>query len=394
LDTAHSGAKFGQVQFTTNDPDAASFEFNISGNVTGSTGNTPVLTLPGPALSYIATAPPRVLDPFASVSDPDSPNFAGGSLAVDPAGNWTADDRLAIRHQGSSAGQIGVTGAAVTYGGATIGSITSGNGDTNASLVMSLNANATLSAVQALLRNITYSDVSDSPSTLRRYVRFTLTDNTANLSNQPVKTVSFDTYPKPKVNVASFAYDTAPHAITFQFSTNVSPSLSPADLTVVNRAGGAALTTTLAGYDGTDTARFTFPSLPGGLLPDGSYRATLAAAGVNDSAGAPLALDQVVDFFVLTGDANHDRTVDTVDFNTLAANFSNSEKTFAQGDFNYDGTVDTVDFNLLAANFSKVLAAPSTLAASPVGAVARGASAPTTENVPLKQSLVEALLED
>jgi len=54
------------------------------------------------------------------------------------------------------------------------------------------------------------------------------------------------------------------------------------------------------------------------------------------------------------GDANIDKTVDTVDFNILAANFSGTAKIWTQGDFNGDETVDTIDFNLLASNFSLV----------------------------------------
>ena len=57
--------------------------------------------------------------------------------------------------------------------------------------------------------------------------------------------------------------------------------------------------------------------------------------------------------------------MDTVDFNILAANFSQSGKTFSQGNFDYDstGSVDTIDFNLLAANFGKMLA-PASVSAS------------------------------
>src|SRR5262249_19806855 len=57
--------------------------------------------------------------------------------------------------------------------------------------------------------------------------------------------------------------------------------------------------------------------------------------------------------YTLTGDADVSGTVDTIDFNRLAASFSQTGKMWSNGDFNYDGTVDTVDFNLLAANFSK-----------------------------------------
>src|SRR4029077_19803062 len=67
--------------------------------------------------------------------------------------------------------------------------------------------------------------------------------------------------------------------------------------------------------------------------------------------------------YALYGDANVDRTVDTVDFNLLTASFSLTGKQWTDSDFNYDGTVDSVDFNLLAANFSQVL--PGDAAAGP-----------------------------
>ena len=59
--------------------------------------------------------------------------------------------------------------------------------------------------------------------------------------------------------------------------------------------------------------------------------------------------------YVNYGDANLDRTVDTIDFNLLAANFGQSDVVWGAGNFNYDGGVDTVDFNLLASNFAKTL---------------------------------------
>jgi autotransporter-associated beta strand protein len=56
------------------------------------------------------------------------------------------------------------------------------------------------------------------------------------------------------------------------------------------------------------------------------------------------------------GDANLDGKVDTLDFNSLAANFGGSSKVWTQADFNYDGVVDTLDFNFLASNFGQQLA--------------------------------------
>jgi autotransporter-associated beta strand protein len=72
---------------------------------------------------------------------------------------------------------------------------------------------------------------------------------------------------------------------------------------------------------------------------------------------------QAVVAYTYYGDANLDLTVDTVDFNLLAANFSGGGKVWEQGDFNYDTNVDTVDFNLLAANFGKT--APGASAPAP-----------------------------
>jgi len=44
------------------------------------------------------------------------------------------------------------------------------------------------------------------------------------------------------------------------------------------------------------------------------------------------------------------------DFNALAANFGQSNRTFSQGDFNYSGNVNLEDFNILASRFGAVLA--------------------------------------
>jgi hypothetical protein len=126
---------------------------------------------------------------------------------------------------------------------------------------------------------------------------------------------------------------------------------------------------------GTNTATVTFPGVTSNngiptILPDGNYRVTLLAAGITDAAGNPLdgngngtgGDDYTFDFFVWAGDANHDRTVNLTDFNTLASNFGQSGRNFTQGDFNYDTIVNLQDFNILASKFGQTLpaaAAPS-----------------------------------
>ena len=55
------------------------------------------------------------------------------------------------------------------------------------------------------------------------------------------------------------------------------------------------------------------------------------------------------------GDANLDGTVNLIDFNRLAGNFGQSDRTWSQGDFNYDGLINLIDFNRLAGNFGQSL---------------------------------------
>ena len=81
-----------------------------------------------------------------------------------------------------------------------------------------------------------------------------------------------------------------------------------------------------------------------------------STAGISGSFSGQTLTDatNVLIRYTYSGDANIDGTVDTIDFNQVAANFSGSSKDWNQGDFNYDGTVDSVDFNLLASNFGQV----------------------------------------
>ena len=165
--------------------------------------------------------------------------------------------------------------------------------------------------------------------------------------------------PGPRVTSAVFQF-AAPHTLRFEFSRDVSPSLAREDLQLDNLTTGSRVESSamlLQQHPG-NAATFTFPGLPGGFLPNGNYRATLLATAVTDSAGTPLAQDHVIEFFVLNGDINRDRKVDSADFVTLASNFGKTGMTYAQGDLNGNGRVDSGDFVLLAANFGRTVPAP------------------------------------
>jgi hypothetical protein len=172
-------------------------------------------------------------------------------------------------------------------------------------------------------------------------------------------TATYALDPAPSVVASAFVFDgatlpDAPHRLTFTFSEDVSATLDTGDLQLANATTGATVPTAkiaLAWNAATRTATFTFPGYADGILPDGSYVATLHASGVTDPPGQPLPADAVSNFFVLAGDANHDRAVDLLDFNILAGNFGQSPRIFSQGDFNYDGSVNLLDFNILASRF-------------------------------------------
>ena len=149
---------------------------------------------------------------------------------------------------------------------------------------------------------------------------------------------------------------------TFRSARDVGASLQAADLELLNQttnqlipAGDISLN-----YDAnSNTATFTFPNFGYGTLPDANYTATIHAANVTDPAGNALTQDVSFNFSFLNGDANHDGHVNLLDFNIVAGNFNQSNRTFSQGDFNYDGQVNLLDFNILAARFNSALSAPA-----------------------------------
>jgi hypothetical protein len=196
LDAAVPGDKFGQLRFQTNDADEGKFEFNIKGTVSGSAPvESPQIVLMGPAVPYIKSSAPQRIAANATVADVDSAHFGSGSLTVELAFGATTDDRLGIANQGTADGQIGTVCGMVTYGGVPIGSVTGGMGATP--LVINFNGAATVPAVQALLRNLTFANVSPQPATHHRYLRLTLVDETGNASNMPIAHVVVDPRPGP-----------------------------------------------------------------------------------------------------------------------------------------------------------------------------------------------------
>jgi hypothetical protein len=120
------------------------------------------------------------LDGQANLVEPDSANYAGGSLTAALTANGASDDRLEVRNEGSGAGQIGVSGSNVSFGGTVIGTLAGGVG--TAPLVVTLNAASSPAAAQALLRAVTYRNTASAPALAPRTVTVTLADGVGGIS--------------------------------------------------------------------------------------------------------------------------------------------------------------------------------------------------------------------
>ena len=159
----------------------------------------------------------------------------------------------------------------------------------------------------------------------------------------------------PTVTAAAFVFDAPTQRVTVRFSENVSASLSADDLLLFNLTTGQTVPSgnVTVAYDAlANEAVFTFPGFTDGILPDGDYRATLAAANVTDAAGNPLAADLVLEFFFRQGDANHDGEVNFDDYVLIDNGFNNGLSGFGNGDFNYDGAIDFDDYVLIDLAFN------------------------------------------
>ena len=126
------------------------------------------LTTPVTFLENTVNAAAQIIDADVTFTDPDN-NFDTGTLTV---AHLLAEDTVAIRNQGSGAGEIGVAGSSVSFGGTLIGGFAGGAGST---FTVTFNAAATAAGIEALIENLTYANSSDTP-TASRSLELNVTD--------------------------------------------------------------------------------------------------------------------------------------------------------------------------------------------------------------------------
>ncbi|MGQ0799116.1 MAG: reprolysin-like metallopeptidase [Pseudomarimonas sp.] len=215
---------------------------NADVSITG--GNAaPVLTLSGGSVAYTSNGPAVIVDAAAVISDSDSADFAGGTLLLTLTNNGEDNDRLELRNQGNGAGQIGISGATVSFGGVAIGSQTGGVG--TVPLSVQFNASATPAAAQAVLRNVTYRSTRDIAGTLPRTVQARVSDGDGGSSVGATRTITIQINPNPFVFgiTAAVAGNNVSQNLAVAFTVTFSKAVNLASVSSVDfdNAGTSAI---------------------------------------------------------------------------------------------------------------------------------------------------------
>lgn len=210
---------------------------------------------------------------------------------------------------------------------------------------------------EAATADLEIRPISDSDVETPETVTITLNNNAAYVIGAGTNGSVTIADTGPQVSQTSQVWQTSPHKVSFTFSRPLF-GIDASDFAVLNLDTNQPVP--LAGFDyngGTNTATLTF----NGVLPDGHFRATVVAGGFQDSVGNAMQANYLFNYFVLTGDANHDGRINLFDFDILASNFGLSGRDGSTGDFNFDGICNLADFDILASKFGVVIASPSSV---------------------------------
>ncbi|MBF0182198.1 MAG: DUF4347 domain-containing protein, partial [Magnetococcales bacterium] len=288
----------------------------------------PILTnVHGDSLAYAEGSGAVVIDQGgnATVTDADNVNFSGGALTVAITANRDAsEDVLAIRNQGTGAGQIGVAGANVTYQGTVIGTFAGGTGTND--LNVSFNANATPTAVSALLRNITYTNTdTTTPTVATRNISFAMTDGSGGTSGTSIAGVTVsgvdDT---PTITAGATLNYTENNA-----ATTIDATITVADVDSANLQGATIsisgnyqsaedtlVFTNTANITGTWNAATGTMTLTG-TDSKANYQTALRSVKYANSSDAPTTTARTVSFQVNDGASSSTAATATINIATL-----------------------------------------------------------------------------
>lgn len=176
--TDNPGAGFRTIQFQVKDAANGLSSVVAARQITiVATPDAPVVTLGTGGTVYNENLP-LVMAEVGRIVDADNPaNFDGGHLTARIVSGGSVDDILGIQSPGASGLSTQTVNGVnqVLHTGLIIGTFTVSTG-INATIDVALNANATVSRTQALLRALTFHVNSEDPTTASRTVQFQLSD--------------------------------------------------------------------------------------------------------------------------------------------------------------------------------------------------------------------------
>ena len=294
-------------------------------------------------------------------------------LEVSLHGAAEAGDLVAIRHQGSAAGEVGVSGADVSFGGTVVGTIQTGLAFP-ALLRVQFNAAVTPAAVAAILRSLVFSSTTEKA--LPRFLRINVVDLDGVSSTHGYKGIRIH---EPVLILAGVEriqmndggeQRSRVESLQVKFTNEVTLDSSSFVLEKLGNAGGlVSVSFSSQVVFGKTIANLTFagPFVENGSLVDGKYRlrvvgldargVALDGDGDGQAGGAFLFGESANDeFFRLYGDGNGDGTVGVSDFGLFRSAFGRAEGQSGYVDafdFDNDNVVGVADFGAFRTRFGR-----------------------------------------
>lgn len=238
------------------------------------------------ALVYTANSPAAAITATLAVSDADSANLAGATVAI--TGNCaSADDVLGFTNQ------AGISG---TYVAATC--------------TLSLTGDATPAAYQTALRSVTYANADAATSTALRSVTFRVDDGEAvnSASNTQVRSIDVKVNAAPAITAGgslSYSENGAPAAIdsTITVTDSDSPDLVGATVQISANCDSATDVLTFVNQNGITGSAGSCSMTLSGTSSLANYQAALRSVAFSSSSDTPATLARTVTWQVDDGAA-------------------------------------------------------------------------------------------
>ena len=180
---------------------ASEIQTLVDGQVTTDTDNiaitvnavndAPNLTLDPGGGTYNEADPQfsTYIDINAIITDTESGDYNGAQISTTIITNGTTNDRLLVKHEGTGAGEVNVSGNDILINGNVVATISGGIGD-NDPLIITFNNNSTVAIAQQVARHISFNNVSDAPSENQRTVQMQVTDGDGGTSNTDIRGIN------------------------------------------------------------------------------------------------------------------------------------------------------------------------------------------------------------